>query len=106
MTRFLKFMQSAPWSARFGMFVIAVYVFVAFFVPVLAPFGETELVGSSYQGWDSTYWLGTDSLGRDMFTRILYGARNTIGIRIRYNLSCFPFGWLARLHVSNTWWLG
>jgi peptide/nickel transport system permease protein len=87
-------MQSAPWSARFGMFVIAVYVFVAFFVPVLAPFGETELVGRSYQGWDSTYWLGTDSLGRDMFTRILYGARNTIGIAFITTCLAFLFGGL------------
>ena len=94
MTRFLKFMQSAPWSARFGMFVIAVYVFVAFFVPVLAPFGETKLVGRSYQGWDSTYWLGTDSLGRDMFTRILYGARNTIGIAFITTCLAFLFGGL------------
>ena len=89
MKRFVRFLQSAPWSARFGIVVIAIYIFIAFFVDVLAPYGETELVGKSYEPWSSEHILGTDSLGRDMLTRMLYGARNTIGIA--FITTCLAF---------------
>jgi peptide/nickel transport system permease protein len=51
-------------------------IFVAVFAGWLAPHGETELgVGRGLQGPNSTNWLGTDRLGRDILSRILYGAR-------------------------------
>ena len=76
----LKLLASAPWSARFGIVVILGYAFVAIFAPVLTPYGETEIVGAEFELWGEEFILGTDSLGRDMLTRLIYGARNTIGI--------------------------
>ena len=73
-------LRTAPLTASFGMLVILVYVVFAVFAPLIAPFGEREIVGGEYLPWDSTYVLGTDSLGRDMFSRLVYGARNTVGI--------------------------
>ena len=73
-------MRKAPLTASFGILVILVYVLVAVFAPVIAPFGESEVVGGEFLPWDSTYLLGTDNLGRDMLTRMIYGARNTVGI--------------------------
>ena len=88
----LKFLGSAPWSARFGLLVIFVYVFVAFFAPVLTPYGETEILGSEFEPWGEEYLLGTDNLGRDMLTRLLYGARNTVGIAFVTTCLAFVIG--------------
>jgi peptide/nickel transport system permease protein len=60
--------------------VIAIYVLLAVFAPVIAPYGESQVVGDAYLPYSAQHWLGTDQLGRDMLTRLIYGARNTIGI--------------------------
>ncbi|MEE3286594.1 MAG: ABC transporter permease, partial [Pseudomonadota bacterium] len=70
----------APITAKFGILVILVYGFVAIFAPVLTPYAETEIVGPQFDVWGEQFILGTDGLGRDMLTRLLFGARNTVGI--------------------------
>lgn len=80
MNAFVKLMRTAPPTAWFGMVVILGYALVAILAPWIAPYGETEIVGSQYEPWSEAYPLGTDNLGRDMLSRIIYGARNTIGI--------------------------
>jgi len=64
MTAFLKLIRQAPWSARFGMVVIATYAVLAIFAPVLTPFGESEIVASEFEPWGEDYILSTDNLGR------------------------------------------
>jgi len=86
---FLKLLKQAPWSARFGLFVIFFYVFIAVFAPVLTPYAETQIVGPEYEPWGEEFVLGTDNLGRDMLTRLFYGARNTIGIA--FITTCLAF---------------
>lgn len=92
MGNFLKELRKAPISAQFGMAVVIVYVLVAIFAPALAPYGEREVVGSEYEPWSETFPLGTDNLGRDMLSRILYGAQNTIGIAFATTLLAFLIG--------------
>ena len=58
------------------------YAAIAILAPVLAPFGESQIVGNQYEEWSNKFIFGTDQLGRDMLTRLIYGARNTIGIAI------------------------
>ncbi|QIE46287.1 ABC transporter permease [Pseudohalocynthiibacter aestuariivivens] len=88
----LAVLRTAPVSAWFGIIVILGYIFVALFAPWIAPFGEHEIVGDQYQLWDSTHLLGTDNLGRDMLSRILFGARNTIGIALSATVITFIIG--------------
>ena len=76
----LKLLWTAPLSAKVGVVAILAYAFVALFAPLLAPYGETAIVGSSYELWSDKFFFGTDNIGRDMLTRLIYGARNTIGI--------------------------
>lgn len=90
--RVLKLLIGAPLSAKLGLLVIFVYVFVALFAPWLAPFGESEIVGKKYLAWGDEYLLGTDNLGRDMLTRLIYGARNTVGIALVTTLYAFLLG--------------
>ena len=76
----LKLFWTSPLSAKVGVLAILAYAFVALFAPLLAPYGETAIVGSSYELWSDKFIFGTDNIGRDMLTRLIYGARNTIGI--------------------------
>jgi peptide/nickel transport system permease protein len=86
-------LKKAPISAWFGMIVIASYIFVALFAPWIAPYGEAQVVSQTpFELWSSTHWFGTDQLGRDMLTRLLYGARNTLGIALATTLLAFAIG--------------
>ena len=85
-------LQSAPLSAWFGMIVIVTYLVVALFAPWLAPYGEAQIFPEPYAPWGGQFVLGTDQLGRDMLTRLIYGARNTIGIAVITTLLSFAVG--------------
>jgi peptide/nickel transport system permease protein len=82
----------APVSAKFGMLVIAMYALAAIFAPMIAPYGEAEVVGAGYQPWSWQYLMGTDQLGRDLFSRLIYGARNTVGVALLTTLLSFALG--------------
>jgi peptide/nickel transport system permease protein len=85
-------LAKAPWSAWFGMVVILFYAICAIFAPLIAPYGESEVVGAQYLPPSAQYWFGTDQIGRDMFSRVIYGARNTIGIALITTLLSFIIG--------------
>ncbi len=96
-----KTMRNAPLTASFGLFVILVYVVAAVFAPVIAPYGESEVIGSSYAPADDMMLLGGDQLGRDMFSRIIYGARNTVGIALLTTAIAFLVGSLTGLMAAT-----
>lgn len=84
--------RNSPYTARFGVVVIVLYIFVALFAPLLAPYGEAEVFPAAYEPWSSTYLFGTDQIGRDIFSRMIYGARNTVGIAVATTLLSFLIG--------------
>ncbi|MGO4004131.1 MULTISPECIES: ABC transporter permease [Pseudomonas] len=92
-----KQLLRAPLSAQFGLLVILTYILVALFAPLLAPFGETQVVGEGFAPWGGEFLLGTDNLGRDMFSRLVYGARNTLGIAFLTTVLAFLLGGLGGL---------
>lgn len=85
-------LKKAPLTAQIGFLIIIIYITVAVFAPVLAPYGESEIVGTEYDVWSEQFPLGTDNLGRDMMTRLIYGARNTVGIALITTLLAFFLG--------------
>ncbi len=85
-------LRNAPLTAAFGMLVIFVYLVVAILAPMIAPFPEREVVGSQFMPWSAEHWLGTDALGRDMFSRMIYGTRNTVGIAFATTALAFLIG--------------
>ncbi len=89
-----KELKTAPLTASFGMFMILCYLFVAFFAPIIAPFSETEVVGPEFlfPGDNPEFLLGTDNLGRDMLSRMIYAARNTVGIAFVTTALAFIIG--------------
>lgn len=88
-------LKRAPWTAKLGLLIVFAYIFVAVFAPVLTPYGEAQVVGQEYLPWGGEHLLGTDNLGRDMLTRLLYGARNTIGIAFLTTCLAFLIGGLT-----------
>jgi peptide/nickel transport system permease protein len=101
MTETLKLLKTAPLSALFGLLVILTYIVVAVLAPVIAPFGETEVVGYEYLPWEAPHYLGTDNLGRDMLSRLIYGARNTVGIALLTTCLAFLLGGLLGLIAAT-----
>ena len=89
---FWKALRKAPGTAWVGLAIIVFYVFLAVFAPLLTPYGESEVVGYEFEPWGENFILGTDNLGRDMMTRLIYGARNTIGIAFITTALTFMMG--------------
>ena len=70
-------------SILIGGVVILVVVFLALFAPYLAPFSPEQIgVGRRLSLPSAAHWLGTDEFGRDVFSRILFGARLTLYIGV------------------------
>lgn len=74
------------------MLVLAIYAFAAIFAPIIAPYPEAAPAGAAYEGPSLAHWLGTDQLGRDLFSRLIYGARNTIGVAVVTTILSFAIG--------------
>lgn len=98
-------LKTAPPTAWFGMIVISVYLTVALFAPLLAPHGQAQVFPMAYAPWSDEFRLGTDALGRDIFSRLIYGARNTIGIAVATTLLAFLIGGSLGLvaAISRNW---
>ena len=86
------FGHKLPLSAQIGIIIIVINVIAAVFAPFLAPYPESDIVGSAWGAPSADHWFGLDNLGRDVFSRILYGARMTIGISILITLMAFLLG--------------
>lgn len=82
----------SQWTARFGMIVILFYVILGLFAPWIAPYGEAEVFAVPFAPWDTTHVFGTDQIGRDILSRLIYGARNTVGIALATTLLSFIIG--------------
>ena len=95
MSNILNIISSAPLSAKFGMLVVLIYSIVAIFAPFIAPYGEREILGRAFELWSDKYLLGTDNLGRDMLSRMIFGARNTIGLALSITILAFLLGSLT-----------
>lgn len=85
-------LRKAPLTAWFGMATVLAYFCVALFAPIVAPYGEAEVFAEPYAPWSSMHLLGTDQIGRDIFTRLIYGARNSMGIALVTTLLSFLIG--------------
>lgn len=99
-------LRVVPFTALFGVGVLAVFGGVALLAPVLAPHGEGEIFPQAYAPWGGEFLLGTDSLGRDVFSRLIYGARNSIGVAVAATLLSFLIGVsLGLIGALNRSWL-
>jgi len=88
----LKLLQQSPLSARIGMGIVILNVLVAVFAPLISPYGETSVVGDVWESFSAQFYFGTDHIGRDLFSRMVFGARNTIALAFITTILSFLFG--------------
>ncbi|MDG3580686.1 ABC transporter permease, partial [Rhizobium sp. YJ-22] len=95
-------LSSIPISAWVGIIGIVLAVFCAIFAPLIAPYGESQIVGSVWQPMGGDYLLGTDNLGRDLFSRLIFGARTTIFVALAATILSFSIGMLLSFIAAVT----
>jgi peptide/nickel transport system permease protein len=93
--------RTAPLTAGFGMFIIFTYAIAGIFAPVIAPYSESEVISASFAAADENMLLGADQLGRDMFSRIIYGARNSVGLALLATILAFVMGAIGGLYAAT-----
>ena len=80
--RALKVLLADPMGAM-GLVLVSLFVVMALAAPMLAPYDPLALnVRAKLQGISWAHWLGTDQLGRDTLSRLIFGARTALSIAL------------------------
>src|SRR5271169_784570 len=79
-------------TAQIGIVIVILNVLVALFAPLIAPFDQATPVGDAWADPDAQHWLGLDNLGRDILSRLIYGARMSIGLSLVITALSFLIG--------------
>ena len=85
-------MRRIPLSALIGLMLTAGFFFVAIFAQWIAPYRMDELIGGVWDPISAKHWLGTDSIGRDLLSRMIFGAQVTIFIATASTMLSFVTG--------------
>jgi len=89
------FGHKIPFTALIGLVIIAANAFIAIFGAWISPFDPTDMIGDSWADADADHWLGLDNLGRDILSRLIDGARLSIGLALMITLLSFSIGIMA-----------
>lgn len=102
----IKFNRFSKMSlgSKISLIVIAILAFCAVFARFLAPCDPVKIT-QNYQPPTGAHWFGTDNLGRDVFSRVMYGARYSLVIGLSSVLFALVMGAIigAIAAVSRTW---
>lgn len=79
-------------SAFCGLFITAAFILLAMFATVIAPYPLDAILGGVWEPPSAKFWFGTDSIGRDIFSRLIYGAQITIFVALAASLISFSLG--------------
>ncbi|WP_413453363.1 ABC transporter permease [Erwinia persicina] len=75
-----------------GATALVLFFLVALLAPWLAPYAPGEVVGSAWGGVTPENWLGTDNLGRDLLSRLIWGTRTSLSVSAVATLLAFSIG--------------
>lgn len=79
-------------SAGIGVFLTSLFVLSAIFAPWIAPYPVDAIVGGVWESPSATYWLGTDTIGRDILSRLIFGGQITIFVALASSVLAFSLG--------------
>ena len=96
------FGHKLSFTAQVGLAVIALNVAAAVAGPYLAPYAQEDSIGDAWEPASAQYWLGLDQIGRDIFSRLLYGARTSIGLSLVITCLSFTIGIVAGFTAAVT----
>ena len=85
-------MPRIPVAAAIGLIFTTLYFLIAIFAPWIAPYGQAEIVGGVWEEPSAQFLLGTDNIGRDLLSRMVYGGRTTIFIATIATILSFTTG--------------
>ena len=92
--------RSAPLTTMFGFIVIGASLLMVVFAPLIAPFSESEVVSAAYAPASAAFPLGTDQLGRDTLSRIVFGGQHSIILSLTATAVAFSLGMLTGLYAT------
>lgn len=81
-----------PLSALIGLILTGAFVFCAVFAQFIAPYPLEAISGGVWEGPSSTHLLGTDTIGRDILSRLIYGGQITIFVALASSIIAFGLG--------------
>jgi peptide/nickel transport system permease protein len=81
-----------PFSALLGLVLTGAFFLAAVFADLIAPYGMAEVVGGVWDPVSPDHWFGTDAIGRDMLTRMIYGGQTTIFVASAATILSFVTG--------------
>jgi peptide/nickel transport system permease protein len=81
-----------PISAMIGLALTVAFFLAAVFAQWLAPYGMSDAPGGQWQGPSADFWLGTDQIGRDVLSRMIYGGQITIFVAVAATILSFTLG--------------
>jgi peptide/nickel transport system permease protein len=85
---FAWLIKSAKWYGSefyitvIGCIIILAIIIITIFAPIIAPYNPIKFVGEAFSPPNSEFFMGTDNLGRDVFSRVIYGARVIVVLSI------------------------
>jgi peptide/nickel transport system permease protein len=80
-------------TALFGLIVVVILVVLAIFAPYVTPYDPYEIdLNNRFSKPSLNHWFGTDMFGRDLFTRVIYGARISLAIGLIPSLIAVSIG--------------
>lgn len=95
-----------PISALLGLVFTGIFVLSAALAPLIAPYGVGEILGGQWEPPSSQFLLGTDTIGRDILSRLIWGGQITIFVALASSLIAFTmgafFGFLAAVRGGWT----
>ena len=97
----IRTLKAIPFSAWLGFFIVAANLLMFALGPLVAPFGQNEIVGAPFDPPSTQFWFGLDQNGRDLFSRLLAGAQMSIGVSLAASVMSFcigiPMGFMAAI---------
>lgn len=82
-------------TALVGLVVVCILILIAIFAPLIAPYDyQTQDYGAMMQAPSAAHFFGTDQFGRDIFSRVIYGARYSLIIALLCTIAAFFSGGL------------
>jgi len=81
-----------PLAALIGLIITVTFFAIALLAPVIAPYGMAEVVGDVWEPSSDKFLLGTDNIGRDLLSRLIYGGQTTIFIATAATILSFVTG--------------
>lgn len=93
-------------SLVIGLVIVLALVLVALIGPYLTPYGPEEMeVLNRLKGPTAAHWMGTDNLGRDIATRVVYGARISMGVGVSVAVIASFLGLIVGIYSAYYEWL-